>query len=150
MNITGKTSILNPASVGFDQVLNLDLNHFPKPWSPQDWAELNWDHHLLYAFQADQGILAFALFARVPGDDTAHLLKICVAQNLRGSGLTQEFWKACLHNLKLSKVKSIYLEVESPNQRAIGFYQKCGFTLLRKIKAYYSDGTDALTMQMTI
>jgi ribosomal protein S18 acetylase RimI-like enzyme len=46
--------------------------------------------------------------------------------------------------------KSIYLEVELPNQRAIGFYKKLGFVSLRTIKRYYSDATDALTMQMII
>jgi ribosomal-protein-alanine N-acetyltransferase len=150
MNTTGNFLILNPSSAEFTQVLELDVKDFPKPWSSADWVSLNWDHHLLYAQISDQGLAAFALFAQVPGDDTAHLLKICVDQALRGTGFTQEFWKTCRHNLKLSEIKSIYLEVESPNQRAIGFYQKCGFQLLRKIKAYYSDGTDALTMQMTI
>lgn len=150
MNITGNFLRLNPSAAEFGQVLNLDQVDFPKPWSAQDWNQLNWDHHLLYALFSSQGLSAFALFARVPGDDTAHLLKICVAHAQRGSGLTQEFWKSCLDNLKLSEIKSIYLEVESPNHRAIGFYQKCGFQLLRKIKAYYSDGTDAMTMKMTI
>lgn len=150
MNITGNFLILNSTSAEFTQVMELDLKDFPKPWTPQEWKDLNWNHHLLYGYQTDQGLSAFAFFARVPGDDTAHLLKICVAQAQRGSGLAQEFWKTCRDKLKLLEIKSIYLEVESPNQRAIGFYQKCGFLLLRKIKAYYSDGTDALTMHMTI
>ena len=147
MNTTGNFQALGSAT---SEVLELDRKDFPRPWSAQDWQELNWNHHLLYGWHSAQGLEAFALFARVPGDDTAHLLKICVAESLRGTGVTQEFWKTCLEKLKGLEVKSIYLEVESPNQRAIRFYQKSGFELLRKIKAYYSDGTDAQKMQMTI
>lgn len=150
MNTIGKFLQLNPSSAQFTQVLDLDLRDFPKPWKPKDWTELNWDHHLLFASVSSDETVAFALFTRISGDDTAHLLKICVSEKFRGSGLAQEFWKACVDNLKLLTVCSLYLEVESPNQRAISFYQKCGFSLLRKIKGYYSDGTDALTMEMTI
>lgn len=150
MNITGKTESLIPTSSQFAQVLELDRLDFPKPWRPEDWTDLNWNHHLLYGHKTDLEILGFALFARVPGDDTAHLLKICVASSQRGSGVTQQFWKACLDKLKALEVKSIYLEVEFSNQRAINFYQKSGFTSLRRINGYYSDGSDALTMQMTI
>lgn len=150
MNTTGNIHSLTPDSAQFAQVLELDRRDFPKPWSQQDWSDLNWNHHLLYGWETSQGMSAFILLARVPGDDTAHLLKICTSVELRGSGLTQQFWKACLDKLKVLEIKSIYLEVESPNQRAINFYQKAGFIQLRRIKAYYSDGTDALTMQMTI
>lgn len=150
MNTTGNFLVLNSSSADFLQILDLDVRDFPRPWSKDDWLALNWDHHVLYGFKSGNDLTAFALFGRVPGDDVAHLLKICVAQNLRGSGLTQEFWKSCTDKLKLQNVKSIYLEVESRNQRAVLFYEKCGFLLLRKIKGYYSDGTDALTMEMTI
>lgn len=150
MNTTGNIQSLTSQSLQFAQVLELDQRDFPRPWKAEDWTGMNWNHHLLYGWETGEGIQGFALFARIPGDDTAHLLKICVASQHRGTGLTQEFWKTCLDKLKVLKIKSIYLEVESPNQRAIKFYQKSGFTMLRTIKAYYSDGTDALTMQMTI
>ena len=150
MNTIGNFWELDSSSPDFPQILALDLKDFPRPWSEADWRALNWDHHLLYAFQVGGVFQTYALFGRVPGDDVAHLLKVCVAQDLRGSGLTQQFWKSCTDKLKLQNVKSIFLEVESPNQRAVRFYEKCGFLLLRKIKAYYSDGTDALTMEMTI
>lgn len=150
MNTTGKFEVIGPQSLLFSKVLALDLEHFPKPWAKKDWLELNWHHFKLFVFSESGEVLSFALFQSIPGDDAAHLLKICVRPSHRGSLVSSQFWQSCLQELKKSSFRSIYLEVESPNQRAIGFYQKVGFQTLRLIKGYYSDGTDALTMQMTI
>ena len=150
MNTTGKLSRLNSAHQSFSDIILLDQTHFPRPWSTKDWDNLNWNHHVLLNWEQGDITVAFALFGLVPADDVAHLLKICVEPSERGSGLAQLFWQRCVEELKVCGAKSIYLEVELPNQRAIGFYKKMGFVSLRTIKRYYSDGTDALTMQMII
>ena len=150
MNTTGKLKVITPHNQEFTQVIELDQLDFPRPWKQQEWESLNWDHHVLLGLSVESRLQGYALFSQAPGDDTAHLLKICVASSKRGSGVTQEFWAQCLENLRSRGITSIYLEVESPNHRAISFYQKAGFQLLRRIKAYYSDGTDAVTMQVTI
>ena len=149
MNTTGKFTGLNPAHLDFPEVLELDQTQFPRPWSAKDWQELNWCHHLLFGWQLENQLVGFALFSFIPGDDSAHLLKICVQTYLRGLGTAQAFWESCQSHLKTAGTKSIYLEVEALNPRAIGFYNKLGFETLRKVKGYYSDGSDAVTMQMT-
>lgn len=148
MNTTGNFLVLSVGTPEFEAVKDLDSKQFPKPWSKNDWSELNWDHHLLYAWKIDDLIQGFALLALVPNDDTAHLLKICFDSEWRGTGEAQLFWKSCIVNLKKIQVLSIYLEVETSNVRAISFYQKSGFKTLRTIKGFYSDGSDATTMHM--
>ena len=150
MNTTGKLSRLNSANPSFSDIILLDQTHFPRPWSTKDWENLNWDNHQLFNWKQGDRTIAFALFGLVAADDVAHLLKICVHPSERGSGLAQVFWQGCQEQLMAGGAKSIYLEVELPNERAIGFYKKLGFVSLRTIKRYYSDGTDALTMQMII
>ncbi len=150
MNTTGKLGRLNSANPSFNDIILLDQTQFPRPWSTKDWEHLNWDHHVLLNWEQSGKTLGFALFGFVYGDDVAHLLKICVHSSERGSGLAQLLWQKCIQELTANGAKSIYLEVEVPNQRAIGFYKKLGFVSLRTIKRYYSDGTDALTMQMII
>ena len=150
MNTTGKLSRLNSANPSFSDIILLDQTHFPRPWSTKDWENLNWDNHQLFNWKQGSVTIAFALFGLVPSDDVAHLLKICVQSSARGSGLAQLFWQECQEQITACGAKSVYLEVELPNQRAIGFYKKLGFASLRTIKRYYSDGTDALTMQMII
>ncbi len=150
MNITGKLIHISPSSAAFSDILKMDLVLFPRPWSRADWLEIDWDHHKLMAWMLNDRVLAFALWGRVPLDETAHLLKICVETGVRGSGVSHDFWQNSVDWLKLQGVKSLYLEVESHNLRAINFYQKCGLKTLRVIKSYYSDGADAQTMQMTV
>jgi ribosomal-protein-alanine N-acetyltransferase len=150
MNTTGKLSRLNSANPSFSDIILLDQTQFPRPWSTKDWENLNWDNHQLFNWKRSDMTIAFALFGLVAADDVAHLLKICVHPSERGSGLAQVFWQECQEQLTASGAKSIYLEVEQPNLRAIGFYKKLGFVSLITIKRYYSDGADALTMQMII
>lgn len=150
MNTTGKFQPITPFNTGFQRVLALDSEQFPRPWSKKNWDELNWEHHLLFSWSTAESLSAFSLFSRIPGDNSAHLLKVCVTESLRGSGVIQLFWESCIEYLKKNNLLSIYLEVETTNQRAIAFYQKSGFKTLRNIKSYYSDGADAMTMQMII
>jgi ribosomal-protein-alanine N-acetyltransferase len=150
MNTTGKLGRINSVNQSFSEIILLDQTQFPRPWSTKDWENLNWDNHQLLSWKQGGVTIAFALFGLVSADDVAHLLKICVQSSSRGSGLAHVFWQGCQEQLRASGAKSVYLEVEVPNQRAIGFYQKLGFVSLRTIKRYYSDGTDALTMQMII
>jgi ribosomal-protein-alanine N-acetyltransferase len=149
MNISGKLFRIVPEHEDFGRVLDLDQTQFPRPWSRQDWLDLNWDNHLVLGLKLDDQLAGMALFGLVPGDETAHLLKICIEAKLRGTGSSTDFWASCQEFLRLQGVAAVYLEVESTNQRAIGFYRKLGFKTLRTIKGYYSDGTDAMTMQMT-
>lgn len=145
MSTTGNFFELGPSDDKFPRVVELDARQFPRPWSRNDWQDLNWSHHVLLGMGENE-LEGFALFGLVPGDDTAHLLKVCLKRDLRGTGKAEAFWHNCLGHLGPKAIKSVYLEVEASNKRAIGFYQKLGFLTLRVIKAYYSDGEDALTM----
>lgn len=150
MNITGKLERLDPHHSDFLKVLKLDQEQFPKPWSDKDWVNLNWNHYILFGWYFENSLVGLVLLANIPSDDSAHLLKICIHVDLRGRGVSLEFWDACLKVIQNHGIKSLFLEVEAHNQRAIGFYRKVGFESLRTIKGYYSDGSDALTMQMTL
>lgn len=150
MNTTGKLIRLTPTHVNFQKIFDLDQKQFPRPWSNKDWLELNWSHHLLFGWDLENSKIGFALFGQIPGDDSSHLLKICVHSELRGQGIALGFWDACLKEFKNHGTKSIYLEVEAHNLQAMAFYKKVGFERLRTIKGYYSDGADAVTMQMTV
>ena len=148
MNTTGKFVELSGSS-DLNDVVMMDEKYFPHPWKLSEWLELNFKHHLLYSWQG-QELEGFALFGLVPGDDTAHLFKIQVNPALQGQGISMKFWSGIVENLRLKGVKNIYLEVESSNERAIGFYKKVGFTCLRRVKSYYSNGSDGLMLQITL
>lgn len=142
MNIIGKLH------AGSD-IPALDQKYFPRPWKESDWNTLDMSQHRLWTIEEDP-LVGFALFATPSGDETAHLLKVLIIPEKRGSGLALEFWKILCLELQKSGFRTIYLEVEKSNERARAFYRKLGFQHLREVKSYYSDGEAGIMMQLTL
>lgn len=149
MSITGKFRALSLPDE-LDSIPELDQNFFPRPWGQRGWEELNPEHHHLFVWEQASTILGFMLFHYLPSETTAHLLKIVMVPEWRHKGTSQLFWREAELSLKESGIAHIYLEVDAINQVAIRFYEKLGFAALRRVKAYYSDGQDALMMQLTL
>jgi [ribosomal protein S18]-alanine N-acetyltransferase len=147
MNTSGKFQL---ESVISEDIILMDKELFPNPWSSQQWLEADPNHRFLYSLRNEKGLAGFCLINIIPGDETAHLYKIITNPEYRGSGLAQFFWTEVINDLKFRNIKSVYLEVESTNIAAITFYQKSGFKLLRRNKAYYSNGEDAMIMILTL
>lgn len=146
MNTTGKIGEISLKSTP-KEILALDHEYFPHPWSAQQWKDLNPAQHYLFTYSLNEIIIGFALFSVVPGDDVAHLYKILLNPIHRASGISHQFWSEIVLLLKSKGVGRVYLEVESGNLAAIGFYKKEGFKLLRTNQGYYSNGDDALIME---
>ena len=146
MNIIGKFQLQKADQ----EVLLMDRDHFPEPWTAEQWETLNWQAHSLFTGKEEDKLIGFALFGTLAGDDAAHLYKILILPERRGDGTMREFWGRISDSLKDSGFSSIYLEVEASNARAIAFYQKTGFSILRKNKGYYSNGADALMMSVVL
>lgn len=147
MNTTGSMS---EGPDDLPGIIELDQKYFPHPWTPEQWQGLNHDQHQVLAWKNQEKILGFALFATVPGDDVAHLYKILVHPEARGSKVILEFWSAILGKLRGLGFRQVYLEVEASNERAVGFYKKVGFVSLRRVKGYYSNGSDGLMLQLML
>lgn len=145
MNTTGRK--LDASDL--PEVMKLDLAYFPHPWKPQEWREMNLDHHLLLGWKERGKLVAFVLLALAPGDDVAHLLKILIAPEYRGSGLGNKIWDYLRNEISPERT-SLYLEVAADNHRAIKYYEKMGLETIRRNQKYYSDGQDALIMTMAL
>lgn len=150
MSITGNLKLISGDGPFWNEVLDLDLKAFPHPWASSDWRSLDFSHHTLFVSVNGKNLQGFSLFRTLAGDETAHLLKICIAPTMRGKGYSGFFWTQIVKELKDKGFSKVYLEVESTNKGAIGFYRKSGFQDLRVIKSFYSSGGDALTMQLTL
>ena len=146
MNITGKIAIENPTQ----EVIEMDQELFPNPWDTSQWKKLDPNLNHLFTWRMGEELKGFALLGTVSGDDVAHLYKIVIAQSDRGSGISKEFWAQISNQLVPLGFRRVYLEVEGDNSRAINFYLKLGFKTLRKVKGFYSNGSDALIMELTL
>ncbi len=128
------------------QAARLDRELMPFSWSEKEWLELS-PEHLLYLWHRGGEVIGLALFAASSHDDVAHLLKIAVDPDFRGTGESQQFWEEILNNWEIDSWSRIFLEVQESNLSAINFYKKVGFKQLRHILSFYSNGDGAYTMQ---
>lgn len=142
MNTIGEIQGFHP------EVFELDQRLFPWPWTKEDWEKLD-EFKKLYGFWVSGKLQGFCLIHHMPGDDSLHLLKIAIEPALRGSAESEVFWENLLKEFKKLSLK-VFLEVESSNERALGFYRKKGFLPLRLMKRYYSNGSDGWSMELTL
>jgi ribosomal protein S18 acetylase RimI-like enzyme len=119
------------------------------PWTLSQWQLLKFQNEKIF-YQQDSKLAAFALYQLSPLEELAHLLKIVVVPESRGSGLAKVFMRDHLAMLRSEGFRRVYLEVALSNVVAQSFYKRLGFIELRRIKGYYQDGQTAVTMELAI
>lgn len=150
MSTTGSLHRIDPGHEHWGDAVDLDLRYFPKPWTRPQWEDSDWEQNSLFGWMKLERLIGFALFFHLPGDPTAHLLKILMLPEQRQRGETVLFWRELSSSLKGAGAENVYLEVEEGNAPAIAFYEKIGFVKLRELRSYYSDGSNALAMSLTL
>ena len=138
-----------PQSAEWSQVLALDLQFMPQPWSETQWRELN-SHDRVCLLIEDEALVGFALHRLSPWEGLAHLFKITLHPDHRGGGKAQKFWLEQEDYLRTEKIARVFLEVAVSNTTAAGFYRKLGFQILRRIPGFYSNGDEAFSMEKLI
>lgn len=130
-----------------EQCFNLDQSEIPFPWKLTSWLELQHPPFHLFVAHEQEYLVGLGLFSLLAGDFSAHLLKIAVRPAFYGTGLAVSFWHYQQRELQKIGATESYLEVAEQNVRAVRFYEKLGFTRLRHMRGFYSDGRDALGMR---
>lgn len=85
------------------------------------------------------------------GYEEMHILSIAVAETERGGPAAAMLLDEAIKMSRARGSLKVVLEVRVSNTRAIGFYEKHGFTQVGRRKGYYSDsGEDALVFDREI
>ncbi|MEW6361697.1 MAG: ribosomal protein S18-alanine N-acetyltransferase [Acidobacteriota bacterium] len=105
---------------------------------------------LSYQIAANNEQMAAFVFVILNPNGTAHLTTIGVAPEHRRRGLAEMLLKHIEKVLAVKGVSTIVLEVRVSNLPARRLYEKCGYTAVRTISSYYSDGEDCLLMLRAI
>lgn len=79
----------------------------------------------------------------------AHLISIGVLQEYRRRKVATSLIHALLAQLG-SRIRELWLEVKTANEEAVKFYEGFGFKRVMIIENYYSDGSPALRMRLTL
>jgi len=129
------------------RVCEIEQDSFAAPWTPQmlkeAWRMKDAIALVLRAAGTVQGYV-FALAA--PSDALLHIVNLAVAPQARRKGYGRTLLRGVLERGRDAGCVWAGLEVRTHNQAAIKLYEKFGFRILRRLPAYYEDGSDAYLM----
>ena len=129
------------------EVALIEKGTFPDPWPLNSFREcLAYGHHCLILEQHSiiqaYGIMSIEI-------DSAHILNLCVRQELRQRGIGRQMLHQLVDLAERIQVEAIFLEVRASNYPAIQLYYTTGFVQVGVRKDYYPCGTgpeDALIL----
>jgi ribosomal-protein-alanine N-acetyltransferase len=79
----------------------------------------------------------------------AHLISIGVLLEYRRRKVATSLIQEMLSQLN-SRIRELWLEVNTSNEEAVRFYEGFGFTRVMILENYYSDGSPALRMRLAL
>lgn len=120
-------------------------------FSVQQWKELDQGYSLFMIapeLARPQKMLGLILSGPVFAHCNAHLFKIVVNPTYRGKGMASAAMQEWFKILMQEGATGVYLEVDELNTVALKLYKGLGFKTLCVKKAFYSDGHNALAMEL--
>jgi ribosomal-protein-alanine N-acetyltransferase len=131
------------------QVVQLEKDIFPDPWSQQSFAEsLREERVGSWVAVNDGQVIGYMVTLWVV--DEVHILNLAVTNNYRRQGIASQML-ANLENLAAKHgTKHFWLEVRAGNLVAQAFYGKWGFMAVGERKQYYRNGEDAVVMAKNV
>src|SRR6478735_11250544 len=88
----------------------------------------------------------FSNFRKLGFVKKGHVVSVAVLPEHRRKGIGEGLVLEAIGGVKLKKSDELYLEVRCSNSDAVKLYEKLGFIIKQRLKAYYRDGEDAYLM----
>jgi [ribosomal protein S18]-alanine N-acetyltransferase len=81
------------------------------------------------------------------GRGCGHIITIDVIAAARRSGVGSLLLRAAEDRLRAAQCRAVELETAVDNVSALSFYKRHGYSVVRTLSRYYSNGVDALVLQ---
>jgi len=88
----------------------------------------------------------FSNFKKLGFVKKGHVVSIAVIDEHRRKGFGSVLVDESIKGVKSIHGSELYLEVRCSNNDAVRLYEKLGFSITQRLKAYYRDGEDAYLM----
>jgi|SRR5579871_1267031 len=92
------------------------------------------------AFEAVSGHLCGISLASLVAPECGHITQICVAPNVKGTGVGHELLRQSLTALREAGCRSASLTVTAANSEAVSLYERVGFETVRRFSAFVWEG----------
>ncbi len=129
----------------------LERAAYPFPWSEGIFRDCVRVGYLCRVAELDGQVVAYGIVAMGAGE--AHILNLCVRDDLRGRGVGRQMLKLLLERVREAGVGDAFLEVRPTNTLAISLYQSVGFVQVGLRRGYYQAAQgreDALVLKLAL
>jgi len=92
----------------------------------------------------------FSNFKKLGFVKKGHVVSIAVINGHRSKGFGSALVNESINGVKIRQCSELYLEVRCSNNDAVKLYEKLGFSIIQRLKAYYRDGEDAYVMAIDL
>jgi len=92
----------------------------------------------------------FSNFKKLGFVKKGHVVSIAVMNEHRSKGFGSALVNESIKGVKIRQCSELYLEVRCSNNDAVRLYEKLGFSITQRLKAYYRDGEDAYVMAVEL
>jgi len=92
----------------------------------------------------------FSNFKKLGFVKKGHVVSIAVMDEHRSKGFGSALVNESIKGVKIRQCSELYLEVRCSNNDAVRLYEKLGFSITQRLKAYYRDGEDAYVMAVEL
>ena len=92
----------------------------------------------------------FSNFKKLGFVKKGHVVSIAVIDDHRRKGFGSILVDEAIKGVKIRQCSELYLEVRCSNNDAVRLYEKLGFSIIHRLKAYYRDGEDAYVMAIEL
>lgn len=146
---------IRPATLSdLDRIMDLERAIFPDDaWSPELMSEgiTNQYSHYVVTETAEGQIVAYGGAFHLPGNDSADIHNVAVADSMRGNGLGAELFDELVAWCVADGATRVLLEVRADNPVAQALYASRGFTTIAVREGYYQPANvDAYVMERTV
>lgn len=122
-----------------ESLLNSSSNYFVPPLSTQvdikQYSEKLYNHaDIIYGIDNTNQVIAY--LAYYINTKESFITSVCVMPSAQGTSVSKLLFQFYEQNIK-DKVSTIRLEVHSDNLKAIAYYKKRGFNIVKSTKAVY-------------
>ena len=120
---------------------------YPEPWSKETFLQgFNCDEYEAIVCELNKKIIGYAIFWF--GVEEVHILNITVEPKVQKRGYGSKLLNYVLDYCSKEKYPRVLLEVRTKNIPAIALYKSKGFAQIGVRLGYYSNGDDALVMEL--
>lgn len=134
-----------------NKMVEIENENFSDPWDFKIlfFEVIKNDKSMFFGAYIDEilvGYIGFWYF-----DDNIDIINLAVSEKYKRQGIATKLFDSLLIYVKFLKPKTITLEVNVNNEKAVNLYKKLGFITLRTIKNYYfKTNDDAYMMQKEV